>query len=213
MTSKELPHFIMATISRNRFDPYLREAGFDHERALQLYMWNMNISASLFPLIATIEIAMRNKVVARLESSFSATWWRNEDFHASLGTKGKGILLRAENAIKQRDKTPDSGRMTAELTFGFWQNMFLAKYEAALWRSLHLDFADLPSWVMLAELYKRTKQVNDLRNRISHHEPMMRTNISQSFADALTVLSWMSREKAAWIRPQLLTQQLLRKKP
>ena len=200
-------------ISPERLGTYLKSAAFDKHRALALYAWNMKVSAAFMPLFSSVEICLRNLVVARMTAIFGACWWQEAAFLNILGSEGKGIVKRAERKIVKRGTVVNGGRMTAELSIGFWEKMLLPKYETALWAPLHDCFADLPAQIDLALLYVRCGSVRELRNRISHHEPIFQRNISQDYADCLELTSWLSAAKAAWIRPHCDVMAVLRQKP
>ncbi len=208
-----MPHTLLTAISADRFGTYLKEAGFDQKRALDLYMWNMNLSSSFFPLMASVEVALRNRVLLRIEHIHGPSWWTEAPFMAQLGGKGKGIVKRTEVALLSRNLLPNSGQMAASLTFGFWANMLLPKYEAVFWTPLHPSFPDLPHEFGRADLYLQCEAMRALRNRISHHEPLINTNISKTYSDSIRLLSWISKAKADWLKPHLRVMAVLRSKP
>lgn len=208
-----MPVAIVQCISSDRFGPYLREAGFNSQRALDLYIWNLKMAASFMPLLASIEVALRNRILVQLEKIHGLTWWSQPALLSLMGGKGKGIVKRAETALTSRGQIPSSGRIAAELTFGFWGNMLLPKYDATLWADLHLHFPNLPLHIDRTALFNQCETIRELRNRISHHEPLLRCNISQSYADGMLLLSWLSEAKAVWLRPHLNVMATLREKP
>lgn len=204
---------IVASISQDRFETYLRAAGFDPNRALELYYWNLEISASFYPLLAGVEISLRNQIETRLDSAFGPSWWVSSDFSENLGAKGSKILNKAVRNLHHRRQQITSGRVTAELSFGFWRNMLLPKYEATLWSPISPHFPNLPANISRQELETRCERIRSLRNRISHHEPLLKRDISKDYSQALQVLRWMSPEKANWIKPRLETMRILRRRP
>lgn len=200
-------------ISRERLGTYLAATGFDKSRALSLYAWNMQIAAAFFPLLGAAEICSRNLIAARLEEVYAPSWWRNGQFHATMGRKGKGIVLRAADKVSDSGKPETSGRVVAELSFGFWVNMLLQKYDSVLWKPLHQPFPELPSDVSRGGLHARLLGVQSLRNRIGHHEPIFGRNLMRDFSECLGLVRWMNAEKAEWIRPYCDVPRLLREKP
>ena len=170
-------------ISRERLGAYLAATGFDRERALRLYAWNMRIAAAFFPLLGAAEICSRNLIAARLEAVYGAVWWRNGQLHTTMGKRGKGIVLRAADKITDSGKPETPGRVISELSFGFWVNMLLSKYDPVLWAPLHLSFPDLPLDVDRPGFHARLLQVQSLRNRIGHHEPIFTRNLTRDYAD------------------------------
>lgn len=202
-----------AMISPDRLGTYRKAVGHDLDRALALYAWNMKLSASFMPLLGSAEICLRNLAMSRMTTVFGPQWWQSNAFLDILGTKGKGIVKRAEKKITTSGNPVDSGRMTAELTFGFWQNMLLPKYQTAVWSPLHDNFPDLPAHVDQTALFNKCGIVRDLRNRISHHEPIFQRNISQDYAECLELISWLSTAKSVWIKPHCNVMALMRQKP
>lgn len=172
----------------------------------------MKLGAAFLPLISATEIALRNRIVCRLLAVYGANWWDDHGFRDQIGD-GRKSLAAAKRAIQKQGRTLDSGRITAELTFGFWQKMLLPKHEPILWAPLHPHFPDLSPGATLADLERACEKVRELRNRISHHEPIFKRNTSQDHANGLTLLAMLSREKAAWLRPHLEVMQLMRRKP
>jgi len=202
-----------AIISAQRLGSYLEPVAFKPERALALYAWNMKIGAAFFPLFCALEISLRNLIVTRMTAVYGASWWTDAGFFDALGKKGKGIVLRAANSVEQQGHVLNSGRITAELSFGFWENMLLPKYADGLWTPLHPYFPDLPNTVDQAGLFARIGETRTLRNRISHHEPIFQRDISKDYARTLELIRWLSDVKATWIKPHCDVAALLRRKP
>lgn len=204
---------IIESLSHERFETYLRAVGHDPQRALELYVWNLQLAGSFYPLLAGVEVCLRNRVVARLESAFGPEWRTSAEFSGHLGPKGTAILNKAVKKLRARTGQITAGRVTAELSFGFWRNMLLPKYEAPLWTPINAHFAHLPDHVDRGLLETRCETVRDLRNRISHHEPLLKRDITRDYSQALELLRWMSPAKAEWLKPRLETMKLVRQRP
>ena len=200
-------------ISAQRLAPYKKGAGQDIERALELYAWNMKIGAAFLPLFSATEVSLRNLTVKRLTEVYADPWWQDQRLLNLLEKKGKGVVKQAEGRIKEKGQDPDSGRMTAELGFGFWENMFLEKYTRDLWVNLHDSFPHLPSTVDQQIFKAKCQKIRKLRNRIAQHEPIFHRNLSQDYAHCLELIRWLSPAKVTWIRPHCAVATLLRAKP
>ena len=100
------------------------------------------------------------------------------------------------------------GKVMAELTFGFWPNMLMSRYEALYRASLHRAFpaAHLPR----APIHLRLETIRFLRNRVAHHESVLtsRNEVYTGFKDRPTIplseilecVAWVSPPTAAWLR-------------
>jgi hypothetical protein len=103
--------------------------------------------------------------------------------------------------------------MTAELNFGFWVNMLLPRHEPTFWPDLHTSFSDLPKHVSYDLLFKRCDAVREFRNRIFHHEPILHRNITKEYSQIMELITWLSPEKARWIKPYSRVMAVARQKP
>lgn len=103
--------------------------------------------------------------------------------------------------------------MTAELNFGFWVNMLLARHEAIFWTDLHKSFADLPAAVTYQALYARCDVVREFRNRVFHHEPILHRNITKEYSQIMELITWLSPDKAKWIKQYSRVMAVARQKP
>lgn len=60
---------------------------------------------------------------------------------------------------------------------------------------------------------KTVRDINDFRNRIAHHEPIHRMNLSQMHTNILNTLQWLSVETSLWVKHHSTVNECLRMKP
>ena len=105
-------------------------------------------------------------------------------------------------------------QVVAGLSFGFWTAMIQKRYHPAIWsKHLRTAFPHLPPGRSRKSLATRARDVSTLRNRIWHHEPLVKRNVSQDYADVMEMLGWLCLAKAEWVRPHCRVPALLREKP
>jgi hypothetical protein len=105
-------------------------------------------------------------------------------------------------------------QIVAGLSFGFWVGMLQNRYNPALWsKHLRTAFPDFPRERGRKSLATRAAEIAYLRNLIWHHEPLIKRNISQDFADVMEMLNWLCPAKLKWIRRYCRIPALLRQKP
>lgn len=63
-------------------------------------------------------------------------------------------------------------RLIAKLTFGFWTYQFAAKEFAAVGSTLLEIFPNRPFGTKQKTIFQNLIKINDIRNRIAHHEPI-----------------------------------------
>lgn len=90
----------------------------------------------------------------------------------------------------------------AELILGFWANLFDKHYEVNFWtphRKSVFPYA-APSDRIRREVHADIRQVRDLRNRISHHEPIWRDHsLLDAYYNAHKIITWISPAVAKWL--------------
>ena len=199
-------------ISQERLTKYLVAAGHDQERALALYGWNIQLSEAFFPVLSAAEVSLRNLVVARLITLYGPQWWDDPAFLLQIKSAGTRIVKTARDKLITTGAVT-SGRMTAELNFGFWVKMLLPRHEPVFWTNLHTEFPDLPPAVSYAQLYKRCDDVREFRNRVFHHEPILHRNITAEYSQIMELIKWLSKDKAVWIKQYSRVMTVVRQKP
>lgn len=202
------------SISDARLSTYLRAAGFDEARALDLYLWNVRLGEAFHLSIQAVEVALRNRVSEVLVQEFGSDWWLSERLLAVLDDERRQDLALVLTRIRNRKLLQDHGQVVAGLSFGFWVALLHKKYNPMIWsRHLRGGFPDLPSDRSRKSLELASRRVAQLRNRIWHHEPIIKLDLSAEYGNLMTVLEWISWPKADWIRRNSRVPTLLREKP
>lgn len=204
---------VIEALSGDRLTPYLKACGHDWERAIRLYEWNLEVSASFYPLLSTIEVSLRNCLIRCLKQSYQSNWWDDPIFRTVLGQRGKRLLDSAIRDITQSGKQVNEGRVTAALSFGFWVNMFLPKHEKAIWSHFVTTCRGQSTTQNRDQLYQQLVLIRDLRNRIFHHETLIGIDLTKEYSNCFQVLNWICPETALWIKPKIKTMQLVRQRP
>lgn len=199
-------------ISQDRLTKYLLASGYDTNRALELYGWNIQLSEAFFPILSAAEVSLRNLIVERLISLYGQHWWDNPAFLYQIGKGGKRNVKTAKEKLLQNGPAT-SGRMTAELSFGFWVKMLLPKHQQIIWTDFRSAFADIPATVTYNQLYQRCDNVREFRNRVFHHEPILHRNITSEYSKIMELVKWLSKDKADWIKKYSRVMVVVRQKP
>jgi hypothetical protein len=193
---------VAAQLSEIRLEPYLAAVGGDLERALTLYVWNARMAGALFEEIHYAEVFLRNALVAQLEAIAAANPNTGDWYEAGfLDEASFAEISRAKEKLSRRHTSPTEGRIIAELPLGFWHNL-LASHEQRLWeRGLYRAFVNLPlsDSNEHLEVAQRLHELGELRNRIAHHEPILRRDHAADHCLILTLLGWISDDAAAWV--------------
>lgn len=185
--------YLRITLSPERFESYRPSEGASDERILACYLWNVQLSEALYPILSILEVALRNKLHNALIKTMGSEQWY--DIEPSILTPAEqSEVKRVKEYLRQRKKTPEPGRIVAELNFGFWTSLFHSSYERVLWPELIPEvFPYAPRWTReRKKLSKRLNRFRHLRNRVFHYEPIWDwENLPQLHQDMLDTIGWM----------------------
>jgi hypothetical protein len=177
-------------------------------------MWNAQVGEAFHIPIQSVEVALRNRIDRALRAKFSEYWWLCEKFNAVADEERKKDIALVLARITNRNLKLCNGQVVAGLSFGFWVGMLQAKYNPPIWGAqLRKCFPDLPQGRGRKSLAQEAGKIAYLRNRIWHHEPLIKRDLSDDFRVVMTTLEWICPVKAAWVRRHCRVPDLLRQKP
>ncbi|WP_436890850.1 hypothetical protein [Nocardiopsis dassonvillei] len=180
--------------SSPRLAPYLRHSRDDPARAVNLYNWNVMVSAAFLGPLHTFELSLRNSIHNRLSAHFRQEDWWNR---APLDNEGQRLVRQAQSRFRG-STAPDA--VVAELSLGFWTSLVARRYDRDLWvPALHRAFPGYrgPRRDLQDQLYS----LRLLRNRIMHFEPIHHRHLEADHAKLYRVLSYINPEAATGIKP------------
>lgn len=198
MHQAPLPAELEPHISTQRLGPYMSEAYNDDTAARALYLWNIELSSALYADIALIEVAMRNAMHTALAERYGERWYVHGPLLDARTIKQLAEAWdRIPSTLRQDAKNNSAvhGRLIANCMFGFWTGLLdqgagtglaaprdQADYDE-IWtsRALRQAFKGLRAEAKACNakptrewVHGRVKEVHALRNRISHHEPLVK---------------------------------------
>jgi hypothetical protein len=222
--STELINAIVRTITIERLHRYLKATGNDPFKAMELYELNVKLSAILYGLLNGLEVAVRNAEHIALTNSYGTPRWYDTPIMPNFGKPNPGCEGPSWHDYAPlseywRDKVNEAktspgignrpGKIIAELTFGFWVDLLQTQNHWSLWvgRKLHLAFPNARRHRKL--IHERLKAVQLLRNRISHHEPIITSTNTLyngdgyiSLGDIIETVEWVCPHTALWLKTQ-----------
>lgn len=174
---------VIATLTRHRLGKYLQATHGNEQQALRLYVLNAKVSAAFLTDLHYIEVALRNKFDVELTVGFGVQWFTSAPFIALLDPRGQDILSKAQRDAakgRPRGQPVPTGKVIAELMFGFWLNLTDRRVEHTLWVPfLHKAFLPRtpPRRAAFNNLLEKLRQ---LRNRVAHHEPIFHMDLVEA---------------------------------
>jgi len=209
-----LPHqvaAVRASLSEPRFATYLTKSGGDEGYAIALYLYNARVAkAFMFPL-GVVEVTLRNAIDELLVARHGLTWHLQPDFRQNvLMPEG---LTNLDKAIARAGRGAPRDQVVAELTFDFWSNLLRPEY-GGLWRtSLNIVFPNIPRTTKRHDVQSMAKAINQFRNRIAHHEPVLDLNVTDIHAKLVELVSLRCSETVAWMKHHSTVSAVIRTRP
>mgnify|MGYP000846570720 FL=1 len=197
-------------LNSDRLTTYLRACQGDQDRALRLYVWNIEVASAFWGSFNVLEVALRNVIHAELSALAGRDdWWNAQiglhQFEQSRVADAIGAARQAKGAAAL------PGHVVAELSLGFWTGLLANGYHQRLWvPALHAAFPHLVG--RRRELHRKLESLRKLRNRIAHHEPVFARNLTADHERLLGILGAISPVAVDWVKqnsrvPQAISRQ------
>ena len=206
--------------SISRVSRYQKAANGDKKKAMAMYYANARLAQAFQPLISVFEVVLRNQLHYALVHHFNDVMWLVDQKNGFMSDPSlthvvkktgkvkvndflKKEVERSEKTLIQKHRNVTAGRVIAELNFGFWNSLYETHHYALLKGVPGTIFRSLPSGVGRKEINLRVQEIRNLRNRISHNEPLC-------FKDKAFDLTYVNEMYAmisdflSWIDPQII---------
>lgn len=201
-------------LSTARISRYLKSCDGSTKKAMTLYRQNLRISQELLTVISCFEIGLRNAINKHC-LSMGTDWLKDGALRGGGGIfDNNNCRLTASNindAVHKLGNNYSHNKLVAELGFGFWRYMFAQHQYTATGRTLLRIFPARPTTTPAIQynhtyVFNQLAQINNLRNRIAHHEPICfqlgyplksTVYVRQNYALIRQLFQWMSIDEAA----------------
>ena len=199
-------------ISPERMQRYLTACNYNTQKSMTLYRYNITLSQELLAVVGCFEVVLRNKINNHFICQFGNDWLRdlvvpNGKFYSDYRVdKTKKIIHKAYESLLKTN-TYSHNKLLSEMEFGIWKYMFSNIQYALTNQTLLSIFKNKPLSNKFYRydntyIFKELDYINNLRNRIAHHEPICfgnganRTSIDTSYAlnrysRILILLRWL----------------------
>ena len=175
-------------ISSERFRSY---SGIDE------YLENLVFSKKAYIPLSILEISLKNSINELLTEKLGENWLENKDF---LTNDSLRKIEEAKKILYKRAEPISKSKIIAELSFGFWVNLFKKPYEMKLrTKDIQKIFTNLPpkkeKMINREVIYKELNHIRNFRNRVFHYEKVInKDNYNQIFDEIDEVLFYFDKE-------------------
>jgi len=207
---------LLELLTAERLGSYLAAAEGDIDAAFALYEWNIEVAAAALSLTAMVEVVLRNALDKEMR-----TWAESRDKSdwltaAPLDTQGRSDIAKARERASRGRQTVTHGHVVAELNLGFWRFLMSRKYLTSLWiPSLQHAFPHATGDARLKQriLEGHTQQLQYLRNRAAHHEPLHHRDLRDDLKRSLQLAQAIHPTAGAWVAANQQLGQVLKRRP
>jgi len=159
-----------------------------------------------------IEVSLRNAAHHALSNSYGAQDWYDQ---APLTVHWMRVVRDAKNKV---GGNAAPGKVVAELNFGFWADLCGKRNHNILWVHRKPSSAFPNTTLSRDQIHTRLRVIQSLRNRISHHEPVLTSSKTVYAArhSRLTIpeliepVEWVCIETARWVKTKFRGSQAQR---
>ena len=189
--------YLSVAISKDRLFPYVSYTNGDIFKAVLLYERNTLLSQGFYGVLQPLEITFRNSVHRVMTQDWKRANWYD---HPGLLKYREAESVKAAKAnIVRWNKAITTGRVVAELTFGFWLRLLDTSYEKTIWvPTLYKAFPNMAK-PDRATIFNRLYSIKTLRNRIAHHEPIVFRNLERDYLNAIETIGWFCHTTETWV--------------
>lgn len=166
-------------ITPARMGRYNASCGGNTRKTMTLYRKNMKLSQELFTVISCFEIALRNAIDIHYTAIYGNDWLKKAANPAGFFDNNKCRLTQTNinEAIRYLNRSYTHYKLVAEMGFGFWRFMFANNQFMAAGSTLLQILPAKPRSTAVIQynhnyVLNQLADINDLRNRIAHHEPI-----------------------------------------
>jgi hypothetical protein len=187
---------VESTLSAERLGEYLRRADGNAERAVRLYEDNTALSEAMYGVLQGFEVPLRNAMHFTIVGAIGKEDWYDRLTFRPLEAKH---IQKAKDSILHSGNSVTSGRMVAELTFGFWVALVTKHYVNELWIPyLHRAFRH--KRIGRGAAHQRLDEIRSLRNQVAHHQCILHRDLEDDYIKILGTLAWICPATAQRVR-------------
>lgn len=199
-------------ITAARLSPFYSHSSQPKWEALAKYALNIAICEAFYPLLNHIEIVLRNTLDQAISRVYFAhncptvagSWLDAQPSH--LNSHGQDDVDKAKARLSDSPTLRGvigHGHLVAELDFGFWTGLLSGDYnyrnqsDQRLWpRLLSTAFPRAPQQFMksVSPIANAFNDVRRFRNRVFHHESVLKLPVADQRTRILELIAWVSPE-------------------
>lgn len=156
-------------------EKFISEDRFKGYKDLEEYESNLCFSKYAYIPLCMLEVALRNSIDKLLSAKVGENWHEDSDF---ITSDSRQKIAQAKELLFKRRENISKQKIIAELSLGFWVNLFKKPYDKKLRiNDLKKVFPNMPSrekkFISREIIYKELDHIRNFRNRVFHYEKVI----------------------------------------
>lgn len=192
-------------LSTARLAPYVTACSGDQAAAIRLYTWNTAAASAFWPELHVLEIVMRNAMHDQLAARFRRDdWWQDPrtQLHRTMQAQLDDAGDKAARTARRDHRGVVAGDVVSALSFGFWSGLTGRgnglQYETRFWQpAIARAFPGFHG--KRSQLNRQLESVRLFRNRIAHHEPIFKRDLTADHASIVRLAGYIDHDATQYI--------------
>lgn len=197
----------------NAYRKHLSNVGVDSStldaKLEELYIWNIHLSSAFLELFNYYEVALRNAILQTVQHVHIYSILDSR-FIRSLPEKARQDLINTINQVsgtnyRSGDRIDTDvvnvHNVVAQLNFHFWEFLLAERFEERYWnRYFAMSFKNALSNKAVRQIFKITREIRTLRNRVCHNEPIFKhRNLWRLYLKSIVVFKLIDCDLATYV--------------
>lgn len=176
---------------------FISQERFQNYQDMSEYRDNLVFSKRSYIPLSILEVALRNSIDRLLSEKIREDWHEDVNF---LTVDSRQKIEQAKELLTKRGENTIKQKVIAELSLGFWVNLFKKPYDKKLRiNDLKRVFPNLPprdkKFIKREIIYKELNHIRNFRNKVFHYEKVInRDDYNDIFVEIDEILGYFDDE-------------------
>lgn len=184
-------------MKQSLIEKFVSNERFSSYKDTDEYIGNLIFSKKSYIPLSILEVSLKNSINEHLTITVDKDWLHNDAF---LTKDSRKKVEDAKYILYKRGEKITKSKIIAELSFGFWVNLFKKPYEMKLrTKDLSKIFPNLPNKkekiINRDIIFQELNHIRNFRNRVFHYEKVLnKDNYNDIFNEIDEILCYFDKE-------------------
>lgn len=188
-------------MKQSLIEKFVSNERFSSYKDTDEYTKNLIFSKKSYIPLSILEVSLKNSINELLSLKVDEDWLHDDTF---LTKDSRRKVEEAKYILYKRGEKITKSKIIAELSFGFWVNLFKKPYEMKLrTKDLSKIFPNLPNKkekiINRDIIFQELNHIRNFRNRVFHYEKVLnKDNYNGIFNEIDEILCYLDKDLLAF---------------